>query len=251
MNFFFGIKTSYLSSRLNIPRFKNDSTKDLSYNLFSAMPKNNFWEIEKVDCEKDENFFFVDSSQTCNKKIFFLAKSNEIKTRISKLIDFNNYTNTTPEYRANLQIRNKQGGFSSYQSDYPFTMTEKKGSIASSIYALANEYAQINKLFLKNIYTLPVHEDFYLYFLDIVQKKTVFKTLIKTNLTNIIDIDKKYIKKDIYLFTKPYIGIPIFCSINKSHLSFEHTHPPHEYILGNDKFTTVANLKSKINEIII
>ena len=33
-------------------------------------------------------------------------------------------------------------------------------------------------------------------------------------------------------------------------LSLEHTHPPHEYILSEDKFITVNNLKKELNEII-
>ena len=42
----------------------------------------------------------------------------------------------------------------------------------------------------------------------------------------------------------------MFVSEKKKHLSFEHTHPPHEYILSNDKFMKVSELKREINEII-
>jgi hypothetical protein len=52
------------------------------------------------------------------------------------------------------------------------------------------------------------------------------------------------------IFSKKYIGIPIYVSSKKNHLSIEHTHPPHDYILGKDKFATVGRLKKEINEII-
>ena len=42
----------------------------------------------------------------------------------------------------------------------------------------------------------------------------------------------------------------MYISVKNSFLSFEHTHPPHEYILSENKFVKVANLKNEINEII-
>ena len=38
--------------------------------------------------------------------------------------------------------------------------------------------------------------------------------------------------------------------MSKYHISCEHTHPPHEYILSKDKYTRVSELKNKCNEII-
>ena len=35
-----------------------------------------------------------------------------------------------------------------------------------------------------------------------------------------------------------------------NHISFEHTHPPHQYILSNDKYILVKNLKQKFHDII-
>ena len=46
------------------------------------------------------------------------------------------------------------------------------------------------------------------------------------------------------------MGVPIYISIKNKHVSLEHTHPPHEYILSNNKFQKVAILKNEINEII-
>ena len=39
-------------------------------------------------------------------------------------------------------------------------------------------------------------------------------------------------------------------STNQGHISFEHTHPPHEYILSNNKYKKVSEIKNEINEII-
>ena len=73
---------------------------------------------------------------------------------------------------------------------------------------------------------------------------------IKTNYTNCIEISNKLIKPEIFLTTDKYLGIPMYVSVKNGFLSFEHTHPPHEYILSENKFIKVTNLKKEINEII-
>ena len=119
MNFFYGIKTNLLSSYLTIPRFKNNSEKDLSYKLFCGTPEEGKWKFEKVDCKNNDDFYFVENELINNEKIFFLAKEGEVKIYNSKLLELNYYTETTPAFRANLRIKNMNGGFSSYQSEYP------------------------------------------------------------------------------------------------------------------------------------
>ena len=52
------------------------------------------------------------------------------------------------------------------------------------------------------------------------------------------------------LFTDKFIGIPIFCSIKNNHISFEHSHPPHSFVMSNDKFKVISELKKEINEFI-
>ena len=64
-------------------------------------------------------------------------------------------------------------------------------------------------------------------------------------------IDKSFIDPEVYLYTKKYLGIPIFVNIRDKHISFEHTHPPHEYILNEDKFELVNKVKRKFDEIIL
>jgi hypothetical protein len=74
--------------------------------------------------------------------------------------------------------------------------------------------------------------------------------ILKTNNTNIIDIDKDLIKPEIFFFTVKYLGIPIFLSLKKKHLSFEHTHPPHSYIYSENKFELISKIKKEFNEIV-
>ena len=49
-----------------------------------------------------------------------------------KLKNFNNFTDTSPAFRANLKIYLDKGGFSSYQSEYPYNMITKRGSVVKS-----------------------------------------------------------------------------------------------------------------------
>jgi len=253
MNFFFGIKNKILKSKLTIPRFQNKKKSQEKYLLYRAEVKNNFWNIDLLNPKNNKNFFFLENDID-NNKIFFLATKKEVdlwsKQKFQKLINLNNYTDTSPEFRANLQIYLPNGGFSSYQSEYPFSMALKKGSILSPISSLANEAAEKNYVFIKNIYQYPIHEKFSVFFVNIKTKEILFKQSILTNATNEIEIKKEFIKPDIFLFTKDFIGIPIYTSIHKNHISFEHTHPPHEYILSGDKFKKISELKLEINAII-
>jgi hypothetical protein len=155
-----------------------------------------------------------------------------------------------PAYRANLKIMLNNGGFSSYQSEYPFTMIQKKGTILSSISSIANKDAEKNYIFIKNIYELPIFESFTAYLVNIRKKTIEEKIEIKTNYTNSFELNKKLIKPEIFLITKKYIGIPMFISIKNKHVSFEHTHPPHEYILSQNKFKKITELKEEINAIV-
>jgi len=188
-----------------------------------------------------------------NEKIFFLGKNGVQKLKKNnylELLNFDSFTKTDPAYRANLEISNSRGGFSSYQSDYPFLMTTKKNGVLSPINTLLSIDADRNIIFFKNIYFKPVHESFNYYIIDIVKKKLIKTGKIVTNTTNVIEIDKKIISRNNFFLTKNIIGIPIFCSIKNNHISFEHTHPPHHYIWGNNKYEKVKELKERCYEII-
>jgi galactitol-specific phosphotransferase system IIB component len=254
MNFFFGIKNKEISTKLTIPRFRNREPKKIKCSLFSAEIINNEWVIKNVTKGNNENFFFLDNDLVNNDSIFFLAENKEVERNNvilkKKLVDLNSFTNTSPSYRANLRIYNQFGGFSSYQSEYPYSMITKNGSILSPVSMLTNINSDYNKVFIKNIFHLPIIEKFKIYFIDIENKKILKEEEIISNYTNEINIEKNLINENVYIFSKKYIGIPIYVSSKKNHLSIEHTHPPHDYILGKDKFTTINKLKFEINEII-
>jgi hypothetical protein len=252
MNFFFAVKNDILCSEITIPRFQNQNNAQTKYNLYGAFVENNKWNINLLkNCEINKEFFLVKNEIIDNKKIFFLATENEIKKfDPNKLINLNNFTDTTPEYRANLRIYFKEGGFSSYQSEYPYNMVSKNGSLISSVSSIANKNANENYLLIRNIFNEAIEEKFNLYFVDIKLKKIIEQTEIKTNHTNQIKISKLLIHPEIFVVTKKYLGIPIYISEKNGHLSVEHTHPPHEYILGHNKYEKVKELKSRINEII-
>ncbi len=129
-------------------------------------------------------------------------------------------------------------------------MVTKKGSILSSLSSLCNKNADQNIIFFKNIYELPIQEEFCVFFVNIKTMKVLKKEVVSTNFLNEIIVEKEFIKPEVFLFTDKYIGIPIFCSIQNKHISFEHTHPPHEYIMSEDRFKLVSELKKEFSEII-
>ena len=114
-----------------------------------------------------------------------------------------------------------------------------------------NIEADTNKVFIKNIFQLPIKEKFKVYFVDIQSKQILYEKEIITNMTNEVEIDKKFLKPNIFLFTKKYIGVPMYVSFKNYNISFEHTHPPHEYVLSDDRYKRVSDLKKEINEIIV
>ena len=67
---------------------------------------------------------------------------------------------------------------------------------------------------------------------------------------NCFDVEREFIKPDVFLFTKEYLAVPVFVSSKDFHLSCEHTHPPLTYIMSKDRFTRIAELKKEVNEII-
>ena len=252
MNFFYGINTNFLRSEIQIPTFQNKNLKKTNLKLFKSYPENKRWVLQEVVKNKINDYFYIlKNDDISNKEIFFLADESIIdKFNYERLENFNNYTDTSPSFRANLKIYINQGGFSSYQSEYPYSMITKKGTIISPIASLSNSHADKNYVLIKNIFEEPIEDNFKVYLVNYKSKKIEEQFEIKTNYTNCIEIDKQLIKPEIFLVTDRYIGIPMYVSIKNNFLSFEHTHPPHEYILSENKFLKTANLKKEINEII-
>jgi hypothetical protein len=252
MNFFFGINNNIFKSEIQIPLFKNRVLNPSKLSLFNCFPQNNRWVLEEMLNKKINDYFYlIKNKDISNNEIYFLAEKKDIGDFDStKLKSFNNFTDTSPAYRANFKIFMENGGFSSYQSEYPFSMVTKNGSILSSVSSIANLHAEKNYILIRNIFEIPTHEKFKAYLVNIKNKKVEFEYELKSNFTNTLEIHKKLIKPEIFLVTKKFLGIPIYISTKNKFISCEHTHPPHEYILSNNKFTKVTELKKEINEII-
>ena len=57
MNFFYGIKSSFLNSSLSIPKFKNDGIKENNLHVYEAFPNKDKWQINKVYCEENSIYW--------------------------------------------------------------------------------------------------------------------------------------------------------------------------------------------------
>lgn len=253
MNYFFALHNKFFSSEIQVPVFQNKGFKSNLINLYKCSPEKNLWNVKKIEnINANNHFYYISSNEDSNSEIYFLAYQKDlIKYDHLKLKNFNKHTDTAPNYRANLKILTKNnGGFSSYQSEYPYSMVSKKGTILSSVCSIANKDAEKNFIFIKNIYEKPIIKDFDAYLVNIKTRSIEDKFQIKTNYTNYYELDKKLIKPEIFLVTSEYLGVPMYVSLKNKHISFEHTHPPHEYILSQNKFEKVAELKREINEII-
>ena len=252
MNYFFGINNEIFKSRVEIPIFKNRSIPDKQIKLYEIYIDEKKWKYTNIEKKNSEsNFFIFDEKNSSNDKIYFLSKDKSInKFNNDQLENLNDFTDTVPAFRSNLKILIINGGFSSYQSEYPFQMIKSKGSIVSSVASLTNSSADKNYLIFKNIFHFPINEKFNGFFVDIKNKKIMEKFELITNYTNQIEINKKLLNENIFFVSQDYLGIPMYVSTKDNHISFEHTHPLHEYILSKNRYEKVKQLKEQVNEII-
>ncbi len=252
MNFFYGINNIFLKSEIQIPTFQNRNLNKTSLKLFKTYPENKKWILKEVLNNKINDYFYIlKNEDISNNEIYFLADESIYDNfNNKKLENFNNFTDTNPAFRANLKVYLTNGGFSSYQSEYPYAMITKKGSIISPVASIANSYADKNYVFIKNIFEEPIVDYYKTYLVNYETKKIEDQFKIKTNYTNCIELNQKHIKPEIFLVTEKFLGIPMYVSIKNNFISFEHTHPPHEYILSKNKFLKITDIKKEINEII-
>ena len=154
MNYFFGVNNNIFKSEVQIPTFQNRSLKPKNIKLFKCYPENGKWILKDISKTKiNEYFYFLNNENISNNEVYFLADDKIYKNfDDAKLENFNSYTDTKPAFRANLKIYINNGGFSSYQSEYPYSMIKKRGSIISSVSSLANTDAEKNYIIIKNIF---------------------------------------------------------------------------------------------------
>ena len=251
MNYFFGYTGNGLHSQLTIPKFQNRAVPVPEIKLWGIQSNGDLWEVTAENVEEDEHFFYVPQEQINNHKVFILAKKEELDGfNTKRLTPLNSYTSTLPAYRSNFKLLHQEGGFSSYQSEYPSGMVEKKGGIISSIKSLLNPAATDNYILIRNVYQSPKSENFNTFLIDYKTKEILSKHSLKTNQTNCIKVAQEHLQPNVFLFTDGYLGIPIYVSQHQGHLSMEHTHPPHSYILSENVFKKVSELKKEFYEIV-
>ena len=194
-----------------------------------------------------DHFYYLENLD--NFAIFFLGNDRgiqDIKDQ-NKLCNIEKFTDTSPDFRSNLFIENKAGGFSSYQSEYPFRMAKAQGSLYSDCGLLTNPVGSRIGVFIRNINYLPTNVSKNI-FLFCKATQSVLKTYqVKLNQTTYIDLSEW--KKELphcYLYASDFLGVPIYLvEYSDGSLSFEHTHPPHESLLGGDRFERVGELKKE------
>jgi hypothetical protein len=252
MNLFFGIHNYKIKSNLIIPKFTNTLEKNANNELIEIEISENKWKFSVLkNIKQSEDFYYLDCDKINNNNFFFLASEKDLENFSSdELLVMNNFTNTTPAFRCNLEIFINNGGFSSYQSEYPFQMTKNNGNIVSSLSSLLNKDADKNYIFFRNIFYKPQIKKFRFFFINIKTRKIIYSGHFLSNSSNFLEIEKSFIKPEIFLCTENILGIPIYINEKNLHLSIEHTHPPHEYILSKNKYKKVKNLKNEISEII-
>tara|TARA_B100000315_G_C14578033_1_gene588954 strand:- start:2186 stop:2953 length:768 start_codon:yes stop_codon:yes gene_type:complete len=252
MNFFFHTQNEFFDSLLTVPKFQNSGKRAGRQNLYCANVVSKRWNVSKVVCEEDANFWKITGNQKNRDSIYFIAAGQEVSQiqEQNKLIDLNKFTNTLPDYRANLMIKNKVGGFSSYQSEYPFRMTTKLGTLYSDCGSLTGANGTLVGVFVKNIHIYPVEDDVPLYLYDDREGEVVSTLKVGLNRTTFIDLsDFKNRLAHCFLFAKNFLGVPIYViEYENGSLSFEHTHPPHEAIGGTKRFELVNMLRKKASE---
>tara|TARA_B100001093_G_scaffold517581_1_gene599506 strand:- start:209 stop:973 length:765 start_codon:yes stop_codon:yes gene_type:complete len=251
MNYFFLLVKEDLKSNLSIPKFKNSGEFSKNLKLFGARIEEQKWKFYKPECIESENFWKVESDDKNFNDIYFLASAEQfdLQTNSDNLLDLNNFTNTFPDYRANLSVKNKAGAISSYQSEYPHQMTQRTGSIYSSISTLGNFQAVENGVFVRNIYDKPFQDEFDGYIYDYKSGTVLKKVTLITNSCNFISFEDVEDNGSLILFCKGFLGVPIYFSKSKAgNLSLEHTHPPHENIQGPDRFKIVSMIKKDLDE---
>jgi hypothetical protein len=79
-----------------------------------------------------KNFFIIKNSQISKNNLYFISR-NLIFKKIKKL---ENFDRDLVAFRANLNLYINKYTSSSYQSDYSFQMSEKKGNILSPIFSV-------------------------------------------------------------------------------------------------------------------
>lgn len=255
MNFFFFALAPGIKSSLTIARFQNSGLSAADdAKLWSATPHDGQWSVNLAECEEAADFWKVTATEETRHHVYFIATEGELENSgwfSDGLTELNEFTNTAPDYRANLRVYNNRGGFSSYQSEFPTKMIDRRGDLLSPILTLANPTAEKNIIFIRNVFKEPIREPYKAYIVNKSNSKVEAEYDIYSNSTNFIELSKDLIGPDMYIYCKGFLSIPVYLSeARDGHLSFEHTHPPHSNVSGPQTHTLVRSYKTEVARIV-
>ena len=250
MNFFFFAKIFNLSNTLTVPKFQNSGRIINNKELFQADIIDGRWTISMPKIINTHELFWSVSMNDCNRNsIYFIATDKGVSEILRKqqLLNVDDFTETVPDFRANLMIENENNGFSSYQSEYPFAMTTKLGTLYADCGVLTSEFCKRVGVVVRNIHHKPITEARELILYNNKSNKILKTYPIYLNESTFIDLTEfKTELINCLIFARNFLGIPIFfVEYIDGSLSFEHTHPPHESIAGSDRYELVNKVKNE------
>ena len=252
MNYYFfldfsdiGLDSSVeIFNRPSISKLHNKPLKDQNIIIFYS--ENQEWKYVNYGLLKKNSHTILKMNDLPislrNKSLFlYLSETNS---------DFNinyksDYTNTTPEWRSNIKIFNKNTSCS-YQGELPYIMKNKKISLISCSPMIQNNPVHENYFILVNLTNDPKIKKFDIQILD-TKKNIIDSTTFLTNTVNkykLNHLNDKLYNKILIFKSSEEGGIPLYFtrSIDNHSLSLEHTHPPQAYFIFGD---TIRFQKSK------
>ena len=249
MNYFFFTHAEIYQSKLTIPKYQNFGQKHDKICLFGARALYDGWDFYQPKCEENEFFFHVYSNSENAHDVFFLCEEDDFRHQVTQghLVELNEFTNTSPAFRANLCV--SHGRFqSSYQSEYPLAMARRDGFVMNVASLLFDEEAVRGTLSLRNISASGAGIEREVVFFDLEDEKELSRLPLMTNSTNLINLE--FIRGYQAIgFIANLMAIPVFClEYASGSLSFEHTHPPHEHVGPSSAFQVVKKKREELVE---
>ncbi len=200
--------------------FKRFSTRD--FNLFNSKEINNF------------------------SPIILLKISNEIgNSEFNELPNIFTQKTEVPEWRSTIGFKYNNTE-TSYQGEInPFP---PKASLLTFHPFIQHRHIE-NFLVFLNVEKSPIIRESTLDVFNGNDMNCIDRVIVKSNMANIIPIDKyKFKKTDLPVFCcKNMAGIPFGFGINRKQpmLSLEHTHPPSSFSLHGNRFLTQKKIKDE------
>lgn len=258
MNYFFLFENFDFTSKVQIPKFRNDGVICNGLELYALAPSEKTWKLKQVDCEENSSFFYLNSDKQSAGNLYFVAKHSDLSHlrdhNLASLQHVSDFTSTDPAYRCSFSVSKKCNDnqiSTSYQAEYPFQMTQRKGSVVSAVAMLSNRKGVANYLVFPSFFKEPCQQTFVVYFISKKRRVILGTHTFQTNTVNMVPLDNTLLQDDVYFVSTEYLGVPIYLSIgHDGSLSMEHTHPPHENVPGPDRFLYVKEMKREFLEII-